>query len=140
MREKSGEMNSSSTDPKEIRKFGLIAFFLFGVLSALGIWRQKPFPSYFFGSLSLLGLGFLLLPSRFRPLYNGWLRIGHFIGRLITTVILTLAYYLVITPSALIKRLFGGRPLPTEPDREAETYWVSRSEPVQPKERFIKRY
>jgi hypothetical protein len=39
------------------------------------------------------------------------------IGRVITTIILTLSYYLVITPAALIKRVFGGRPLPLKPDK-----------------------
>ena len=51
-----------------------------------------------------------------------------------------LAYYLVITPTALLKRVFGGRPLPTRPDRDAASYWVTRPELAQPKERFIKRY
>jgi hypothetical protein len=57
-----------------------------------------------------------------------------------TVLILSLAYYLVITPSALIKRLSGGAPIPVKPDKEALSYWVDRSEPAQPKERFLKRY
>jgi hypothetical protein len=136
----SGEMNSSSTNQKEIRKFGIIAFVFFGCLCALGLWRQKPFAIYFFGLLSLLGMGFILLPSLLKPVYDAWLRIAHLIGRTVTIVMLTLAYYLVITPSALIKRIFGGRPLPTRPDRELASYWVQRAEPAQPKERFIKRF
>ena len=48
-------------------------------------------------------------------------------------MILTLAYFLVITPSALIKLLFGGRPLPVKPDKKASSYWVDRTEGVQPK-------
>ena len=47
---------------------------------------------------------------------------------------------LLITPVALIKRIFSGRPLPVKPDRDALSYWVARDEPVQPKERFLKRY
>ena len=74
------------------------------------------------------------------PVYRGWLKVAHFIGRTITLGILTLAYYLVITPFALAKRFFGGRPLPLKPDKAAGTYWVTRTEPAQPKERFLKRY
>jgi hypothetical protein len=66
--------------------------------------------------------------------------VAHWIGTVFTGFILTLAYYLVITPSAWIKRVFGGRPLPLTPDKDAETYWVSRTEPAQPRERFLKRY
>ena len=139
-KEKSGAMNSSSTDKKEIRKFGIIAFVFFGCLCALGLWKQKPVATYLFGVLSLLGIGFILLPSLLKPVHNIWLRIAHLIGRTVTKLVLTLAYYLVITPSALIKRVFGGRPLPTRPDRKLVSYWVPRPEPAQPKERFIKRF
>lgn len=133
-------MNSSLTDNKEIRRFGVIALLFFGALSGLGFWTNKPIPAYLFGFLSILGLGFIIVPSLMRPVYTAWLKIAHFIGRIITVLMLTLAYYLVITPSALIKRLFGGRPLPVKPDKNVSSYWVARDEPVQPKERFIKRY
>ena len=133
-------MNSSSTNKKEIRKFGIIAFLFFGCLCALGLWRQKPVAFYLFGVLSLLGMGFILLPTLLRPVYDAWLRIAHLIGRTVTIVMLTLAYYLVITPSAVAKRIFGGRPLPLKPDPNTPSYWVERAEPAQPKERFHKRY
>lgn len=133
-------MSWNSTSSKEIRKFGLIAFVFFGSLCALGFWMKKPLPTYLFGSLSILGIGFILIPSHLKPLYVTWLKIAHFLGRIVTTLVLTIAYYLVITPSALIKRLFGGRPLPVKPDKKASSYWVARAEPAQPKERFSKRY
>jgi hypothetical protein len=130
----------NSTDSKEVRKFGLIAFVFFGALCALGLWRGKTLPTYFFGILSSLGLGFILLPSRLRPIHAAWLKAAHFLGRAVTFCMLTLAYYLVITPAAFIKRLLGGPPLPLKPDREVSSYWVTRTETAQPKERFSKRF
>jgi hypothetical protein len=58
----------------------------------------------------------------------------------VTGLMLTLAYFLVITPAAWLKRIFGGRPLPLKPDREASSYWVEREEAAQPRERFLKRF
>jgi len=133
-------MTSSSTEKKQIRKFGLVAFLFFGALCALGIWREKAVPTYLFGFLWFLGTCFILFPGPTRPVYAGWLKVAHFIGRALTTLMLAVAYYLVITPAALLKRIFGGRPLPVRPDKKATTYWVEREEPVQPKERFSKRY
>ena len=133
-------MNLNSTERKKIRKFGLVALIFFGALCILGIWTKKPVPAYLFGTLAALGVGFVLIPSPLRPVYTAWLKIAHLMGRVITVLILSLAYYLVITPSALIKRLFGGRPLPIRPDRSASSYWVPRAEPAQPRERFLKRY
>jgi hypothetical protein len=134
-------MPSSSIDEgRQIRKFGLIAFLFFGTLAGAGIWRQKPIAICLFGALATLGLGFMLLPAPLKPVYDGWLRVAHAIGRGVTTIMLTVAYYVVITPAAWLKRVFGGRPLPTAPDPEKSSYWVMRTEPVQPKDRFYKRY
>ena len=128
------------TEIKEIRRFGFIALSFFGCLCALGVWLKKPMPTYLFGLLSLLGLGFVLMPGRLRPVYGGWLKVAHFLGRVVTAMVLTAVYYLVITPSAMIKRVFGGRPLPVKPDKKVSSYWVARTEPAQPRERFLKRY
>lgn len=133
-------MSLNSTEPRQIRKFGIIAFIFFGTLCTVGIWAGRTVPTYLFSFLSILGLGFILIPSQLRPVYEAWLRIAHFIGRIVTTLILVLAYYLVITPSAMIKRLFGGAPIPRKPDKSARSYWVARDEPAQPKGRFLKRY
>ena len=133
-------MISYSTEKREIRKFGLIALIFFGCLCALGVWMRKPIPTYLFGSLSILGLGFLLIPAQLRPIYATWLKIAHLLGIIVTTLTLTLTYYLVLTPSAMLKWIFGGRPIPLKPDKNASSYWVSRTEPAQPGERFIKRY
>jgi len=133
-------MNLNSTDTKAVQKFGLIAFIFFGSLCALGLCMKKPVPIYLFGALSVLGLGFILTPTLLMPVYAGWLKVAHFLSILVNTFFLTLAYYLVITPSALIKRLFGGPPLPIKPEKRALSYWVARTEPLQPKKRFLKRY
>ena len=133
-------MNLNSTETKQIRIFGLIAFIFFGALSTTGILLDKPFPFYFFGALSIIGIGFILMPKQFKPIYKGWLKVAHFIGTVFTTIILTLAYYFVITPFGLVKRLIGGPILPVKPDKNTSSYWVTRAEPSQAQERFIKRY
>jgi hypothetical protein len=133
-------VNLNSTDVKSIRWFGAIAFVFFGSLSALGLWAEKPIPSYLFGTLCVLGLGFILLPGPLKPLYHRWLKVSHFLGKAMTTMMLTLAYFIIITPAALLKRVFGGRPLPLKPDKNISSYWVTRKEPAQPREQFLKRF
>ena len=133
-------MSLNSTDSKTIRKFGIVALIFFGCLSALGLWKAKSLPFYLFGLLSAMGLGLLMIPNTLRPVYVGWLKTAQFIGRVFTILVLTLAYYCALFPTALIKRLFGGAPLPVKPDKKSSSYWVTRAEPAQPKERYIKRY
>lgn len=133
-------MNSNSTDPKEVRNFGTVALVLFGAVFALSLGLSKPAAAVFFGCLAMTGAGLIAMPSRLMGVYKTWLKIAHTIGTVITMVVLTLGFYLVISPSAILKRIFGGRPLPLKPDRNAATYWVTRDELSQPKERYVKRY
>ncbi len=133
-------MTSSSTELKEIRKFGAIAFVFFGALAALGFWNQKYILGSFFCLLSMMGIGFILDPFRFKPIHRIWMKAAHFMGELITMAVLILTYYAVITPAALLKRIFGGKPLPLLPDKKASSYWVARTEPSQPKDRFLKQF
>jgi len=133
-------MNSNLTNPREIKKFGAIGLIFFGALLAVAVWRDKTLLAYFFGFLTALSTGFVLMPVLLKPVYIGWLKIAHFIGSKVTILILTIFFYFVMTPAALLKRIFGGRPLPLKPDRNATSYWVTRDEPSQPIERYVKRY
>ena len=131
-------MSLNSTDVKSIRRFGTIAFVFFGSLCVLGFWSKKPIPSFLFGFLCVLAVGFLLLPGPLKPIYDTWIKISRLLGGVMTTIMLTLAYFFIITPAGLLKRVFGGPPLPLKPDKNISSYWVTREEPAQPRERFLR--
>ena len=133
-------MTSSSTEKKEVRKFGAIALPVFGALAAVALWRGHGALSVFFSALSALGLLFVAVPGPMRPVYNVWQRISRAISTAVTLSILTVSYFLVITPAGLFARKAARRALPQCPDRNASTYWVVRTEPLQEKERYHKRY
>ncbi|MBU2488095.1 MAG: hypothetical protein KKA60_01765 [Proteobacteria bacterium] len=135
-------MNSNSTDPREIRKFGVLALGIFSLLSAVAWWRGHPGMQVFFGALAALGLLFLALPGPMAPVHRGWLAVGHFIGQVITKTILGLAFFLVIVPFGLARKLFEGkgRVILKKRDPKAATYWVPRTEPAQSRKRFTRRY
>ena len=133
-------MRSNSTDIKKIRQFGLVALIFFGCLSGVGWFTGKLLLACFFTLLALIGAGFVIAPGPLSPVYAGWLKISAFLGKTVTVIILTLAYFLVITPYALILRLLGGRTLPLKPDKTVSSYWVRRTEPAQQKVQFFKRF
>jgi len=130
--------NNSKT--KEIRKFGLISCIIFGFLFALSAYYNKTLTLYSFGSFFSLGVGFLIAPDFLAPVYRGVLKVFNFIGMVNTTIILTVFYCFVITPASLMIKVFGVKTMSTKFDYEADSYWVLRKEPCQPRERFLKRY
>lgn len=133
-------MTSFSTSAEDIRKFGIVGFCLFGTLCSLAFWRQRPVMMALFGTLCFLCLSLIVLPVHLSFIYRGWMKVAHFISSAITTIILVVLYYTLITPFGLAKKLISGSPLPLSPDKNAPSYWVTRNEPAQQIARFLKRY
>ena len=51
------------------------------------------------------------------------------VGLLQTGLVMGLLFFLVVTPIALLMRLFGKRPLHLETEPDAESYWIPRDPP-----------
>ncbi|MBI9075851.1 MAG: hypothetical protein JEZ02_10600 [Desulfatibacillum sp.] len=133
-------LNSKPSAAGEIKRFGLIALVVFGCLFALATWRGREFLTGFFAVFAIAGGLCAAAPQPMAPLQAAWTAAAKAFGAGINAFFLILAWFLVITPLAWLKRLVSGRPLPLHPDKNAQTYWVNRKEPVQPRERFGKRY
>ena len=61
-----------------------------------------------------------------RKLYAAWMAVGKGIGWVVSHVVMTAIYFVVITPIGLVGRLFGYDPLRLRLKPDAETYWVDR--------------
>jgi hypothetical protein len=130
----------SAIDHRAIRRFGVAAVTIFGVAAAAGFWRQRPLSAALFCTLAGLGFAFWIAPGAMAPVYSAWMRIAERFGRVMTLVVLTLFYYLIITPAAWIRRLTVGCGISLKPDPQAESYWVPRADPGQGRDRYGKRY
>ncbi len=113
---------------RELRKFGLTMAVAFAVFGGLFLWRAKPVWPYFFGIAGFFLIFGLLFPNLLTPIEWAWMKMAHLLGQVMTRLILTLTFYLVITPLGLIMKLSGKDPLHRQFDRSASTYWV----PVDP--------
>lgn len=140
MKVKSGGMSSFSTDTKSIRQFGLILLCVSTIMSILLTFKFKSNIKYIFWIFSVMGACLLAFPLKFRWFYNSWIKASKAIGQLTTYSILIIIWYLVISPVAIIRRIFGKHTLPFLNKENVESYWVERQEPLQPKERYLKRY
>jgi len=110
-----------------LRRFGLttgIAFFLFGsLLDFRHRAAGRPFQSL--GTLLLLFAGFA--PNLLRFVYRPWMRFARFLGTISSTILLTLLFFLVVTPIGLVQRLFGKRSLDLRFKTNDDTYWQKRT-------------
>jgi saxitoxin biosynthesis operon SxtJ-like protein len=116
------------TSPRALRKSALAVGGVLLALAAWLLWRDRA-PSVRFallGAGALLVLAGALVPARLRSLYLGWMTVALTLGWVMSRVVLTLVFAVVLTPLALLARLTGKRFLALEPDPEAPSYWVRR--------------
>ncbi len=110
----------------EGRKFGLVVGGAFLVLGAILAWRDHSTAAtvalVLGGALMVAGLA---LPTSLGPVYRGWMALALAISKVTTPIIMGVIYFLVLTPTGLLARLFGHRPL-SRP-RSNATHWMSRA-------------
>ncbi len=113
-------------DPREWRKFGLSSSLVLALLVGLLWWRGKVSSAEAVPALSWLALVALLAgvrPGWFRTPYRVGMRVSHFLGRIVSPLILGLVFFLVVTPLGLVMRLLGKDLLRLRRNPTSATYW-----------------
>jgi hypothetical protein len=123
----------SAASKSELRKFGLTVGAAFAVFGGISWWRGHDIaPRVLWTVAAALMVPGLLFPSVLGPVQRGWMRMAMFLGHVNTRVILTLMYYVVITPVAFIMGLFRD-PLHRSWKNPQESMWIRRPpQPVDP--------
>ena len=120
------EIRQLKTGSRDLRKFGLMVG---GVLVALGCWflyrGKMHYPWFLWPGLALFGLG-LVAPITLRYLYIGWMTLAFVLGFIVSNVLLTLFFYLVVTPIGLLARCLGKDFLERKWHQETASYWLER--------------
>jgi hypothetical protein len=119
-------LKPSRTTVGELRRFGIglgVGFAILGMILSLRGW---PHGASLFGVSGLFLVIGILLPRVLTWLYPPWMAMTRAMGWLSTTLILSLIFYLVFTPIALVLRALGRDFLARRWDRDAPSYWVRR--------------
>lgn len=112
------------SDTQRLRNFGLVMAAAFGIFGALFVWRDKPWGIYtLYAAGAFLALG-LVAPNLLGPIEKAWMALARVLQTVMTAVILTLTFFLVMTPMGLLVRLTGKDLLGVKGDPEIESYWV----------------
>jgi hypothetical protein len=112
---------------KDLRKFGLTVG---GVILAIGLvlfYFEKSSAIYFAVTGGLLILFGTLFPNILKPINKIWMSLAIILGFIMSRVILTILFYLVLTPIALLAKLVGKKFMILKYDKSAKSYWERRS-------------
>ena len=121
------DIKQLKTDPRTLRKFGLMVGGVFVALGLLFLLRHKAhWPYFVWPGVALMVLG-AVLPRLLRLVYLAWMTLAVLLGFVVSHVLLTLFFFLIMLPIGLIARLAGKDFLSLKLDRAAKSYWIKRT-------------
>jgi hypothetical protein len=114
------------TSPKG---FGLFMAAFFALVCGLPLISGRPMRTWALIPAVLFLVSALVRPQLLAPLNHAWFRLGILLNRIVSPLVLGAMYYLVLTPAALIFRLFQKDPLNLQKRPDLPTYWQARTPP-----------
>jgi len=120
------ETKNIKSSKKELRQFGIVMGVAFGLLGILFLWRHKGYYPYLFVVSAVFFIFGIALPVILKPVQKIWMSVAILIGHVVTRVILSILFFLVLTPMGLIARLFGKQFLNLKIDKSQKSYWNYR--------------
>lgn len=120
------EIKNIKSGKRELRQFGITIGIILGLLGVWFLWHGKEWYSLLFivsGVFLFLGI---VLPLLLKPIHKLWMSLAVLIGWIMTRVIITILFYLIVTPIGLLARLCGKDFLNTKLDRNVDSYWLPR--------------
>ncbi len=110
----------------ELRKFGITLGVVFGLLALVFWLRGRACFLYIFILSALFLICALCAPRLLKHVHKVWMTFGMSVGWVMTRVILSILFYLVVTPTGLIARLFGKDFLDIKYDKNAKSHWIPK--------------
>ena len=137
-------------DERTLRQFGWIALAGFGLIAglawfeklifAVGLAEARPLvAAVMLGVGVLAAANSLVYPKANRFLFVGLSLVAFPIGFVLSYVIMSTLFFLIIGPIGILMRLLGHDPLKRKFEPDAASYWTP-AEPMPPRERYFKQF
>ena len=112
----------------------------FGIVFAVVFTLIAAWPLLHGGGLRLwslaVAIAFALVawvrPTLLAGLNRWWLKLGLFLGKVVSPIALGILFYAVLVPIGFLMLLTGKDPLRLKREAGARTYWISRAPPGPP--------
>tara|TARA_B100000700_G_scaffold311644_1_gene394194 strand:+ start:31 stop:441 length:411 start_codon:yes stop_codon:yes gene_type:complete len=133
------EIKNIKTNTKNIRSFGItIGIILFSVSALLYYYSENYYQILLFIASGFLWLS-IIIPILLKPVYLVWMSFAVILGWIMTRVILSSLFYLIITPIGIITRLLGEDFLALKTSN-SDSYWNERDRSKELNQNYEKQF
>ena len=127
-------------DKKKLRDFGFIMALAFMVITVIFyLKRQIYLNPAIIASFLFLGAG-IFRPQVLKHFYIIWMKLANILSWIMTRVILTIVFFLVLTPLGIIVKLTGRDLLDLKMDKNALSYWTKAEKKEFKKEDYYRQF
>ena len=120
------EIENIKSGKSDLRKFGIIVGTVLLIIAGLLFWKEKESFQLFLAIGIVLFVAGIAIPFTLKPIYWVWMVFATVLGWFMTRVILSLLFYVILTPIGLIARLFGKQFLDLKQNYSKQSYWNMR--------------
>ncbi len=131
-------LNQLPQDNRSLQKFaGVLSSALLLAGAFLFFVKRDAGTTLWIVALILLLLAIALFRTRWlRPLHLAWMAFAFALGGLVSRLLLTLLFYLILTPLGLMLRLFGKDFMQRKAQKKGAGFWIRRPEGEKNKESY----
>ena len=120
------EIKNIKSEKSDLRKFGITIGVILLIIAGFLFWKEKEsFQILLTFGVTLCILG-IAIPFILKPIYWVWMIFATILGWIMTRVILSLLFYIIITPIGLALRLIGKQVLELRWNKSKQSYWNYR--------------
>ena len=109
------------------RSFGILFCIVFLLIAIWPLISSNPIRYW----AIVLSITFLILgvvnSKLLSPLKDYWIKLGEILGKVIAPLVMSLVFFIILTPIGLILRLFGKDLLKLKKNKKS-SYWLSRGD------------
>jgi hypothetical protein len=115
------------SEEREAKRFALILTILLGGLSGFSLWREHPTrAAIVLGAAAIVGLVAVVAFPLWMRFFRLWMRFALVLSWVMTRVILSVFFYVILTPVGLVMRLLGKAPLDLAWKDGRQTFWIDK--------------
>lgn len=111
------------------RAFGFVFTAVFMIIGGVQLWHGVSWAPAWFAVAAIILLISLARPAILGPANRLWMRFGLLLHKVVSPVVLGVLFFVAVTPTGLLMRVFGKDPLRLRRDPAAASYWIVRDDP-----------
>ena len=134
------DIRNIKSSKRDLKKFGITMGIVLAVFGALFLWRQRNVYVVLFGISAFFLFFGLVIPVVLKPIQKVWMSFAITIGWFMSRVLLTILFFIILTPTGLLLRLFGKDFLDTDLRKKKETYWITMDSSKKDKMTYEKQF